>query len=110
MEEKINFEERFNRLSVLYNDLNDRFSAQEQELVRYKDNFCPKFKYGDKLWALNGQKQEIEVLKVDEIIINKFGVHYREYVDEKSFKQFPEQFCYESKEIADTKLNKVNKK
>lgn len=106
----MNIEEKFNRLSVLYNELNDRYSAQELELVRYKDNFCPKFKYGDSLWVLNNQKGEIDRIKVDEIIINKFGVHYREYISESDFKQFPEHLCYENKELADTALNKTNKK
>lgn len=104
-----NFEEKFNMISELYNELNDRYSATEAELIKYKDSFCPKYSYGDKLFAVDINAKEVKPLKVDEVIINKFGVHYREYVSETEFNQFPEQFCFDLEQDANLALEQLNK-
>ena len=104
-----NFEEKFNMISALYNELNDRYSATEAELIKYKDTFCPKFGCGDKLFVVDVNNKDVKTLSVDEIIINKFGVHYREYVSELEFKQFPEQFCFDIEKDANLALQQLNK-
>lgn len=104
-----NFEEKFNMISELYNELNDRYSATEAELIRYKDGFYPKYSYGDKIFVLDINARDVKPLKVDEAIINKFGVHYREYISETEFKQFPEQFCFDTEQDASLALEQLNK-
>jgi hypothetical protein len=94
-------------LRILCNELNDKCAKLEEELIYYKQRFCPKYMLKSKLFAVNANEKKIEEIKPDEIIITIWGISYREYLDEQKFKQFPETLCFSSFEEANAQLEKI---
>lgn len=94
-------------LEKLCDELNNQCAQLEDKLSFYEENNCPKFRVKNNLFIVNITEKKIETLKVDEIIINLYGIHYREYLNEESFKQFPEQFCFKEENEAKKYLEKI---
>jgi hypothetical protein len=62
----------------------------------------PKHELMQKLWVADLSNNKIQTISVDEIVINAFGISYRNYVGEESMYQFPERFCFANeKEVQD---------
>ena len=90
-------ESKFERLSDMYNEVVNENAKINEELEQYKLKVVPKYSIAHELFAIDIVKHDILKLKVDEIIIDKFGISYREYISETEFKQFPERFCFLNK-------------
>ena len=93
-------------INELYNELCEKYAATATELEYYKDKAIPKYNVGDKLHALNIKEKKIIKLVVDEIITNRFGIHYREYLNETELQQYPEQYCFDN--ILDAEISLKN--
>lgn len=93
-------DEKFEQLKQMYNELNDRFISTEEEVLRYRAKRVPRFEAGEKIYCVNTKDKKIVTLKIDEVIIDKFGISYREYINEKEFRQFPELFSFCDKDEA----------
>lgn len=107
MEEKIDFEAKYNKIKELYNDLNNKYAQAEEQLIEFSKKPVPKFEIGDNLFVVNLSKKDIERLKVDEIVANRFGIAYREFVSEVELKQFPEMLCFKQDSEAQNYLDNI---
>ena len=105
-----NLEEKYNELKIRFHEIVEKNAMLDEKLEKYNYKIIPAFSVGQELFCLNAKKREIVPLKVDEIIINKFGVAYREYTSETEFKQFPEVLCFENKIDANESLSKTETK
>lgn len=94
-------------INELYNEMCEKYTAVVAELEYYKDKFVPKYNVAEKLFAIDIREKKIVNLNVDEIVINNFGVHYREYVGENGLIQYPEQYCFNKSEEAEKYLNEL---
>ena len=99
-------EEKYARLKQLLEEYVEKNAELADALAGYQSKDVPKYGIGQELFCLDVPKHEIYSLKVEEIIINKFGIAYREYVKEDSFKQFPEHLCFLNKIEANETLIK----
>lgn len=100
-------QQKFERLKGLYNELNDKFAQCEEELIKYKSKFVPKYELKDKLFFLNVATREVESLVVDEIGITKLGVFYREFTSETELRQIPETLCFASEDEVRQKIKET---
>lgn len=82
------------KLEQMYNEVVDYNTKLENELETYKLKSIPKYDIKQKLYCLD-QNKNIVTLTVDEIVISKLGIFYREYKSENDFIQFPENLCSE---------------
>lgn len=80
----------------LYNDLHQEYCNVVDELEKYKDKLIPKFNIGEKLFAVNIKDKNVVEISVDEIVLNRFGIAYRNYASETEMYQFPEQYCFQT--------------
>jgi len=101
-----NLEEKNTRLKQLLDEYVNKNAELADALAEYQSKDVPKYGVGQELFCLDMAKHEIYSLKVEEIIINRFGIAYREYVSEDSFKQFPEHLCFLNKIEANETLVK----
>jgi Holliday junction resolvasome RuvABC DNA-binding subunit len=68
----------------------------------------PKYNLRQKLFAVQIIDKKILEIDVDEIVINIFGIAYRNFVSETEMYQFPEKYCFPNKEMADEFLDGLN--
>lgn len=98
-------------LKQLCDELNNKCAELEEEVISYRQNLCPRFMLKTPLYVvtLKDTKFEISEFTPDEIITNIYGIHYREYISEKDFKQYPEIMCFKTKEEAQEFIKQQNK-
>lgn len=101
-----NLEEKYEQLKKMFQAEVEKNAELDTQLEEYKHKLVAKYQIDQELFCLDIKKHEIFPLKVNEVIINKFGVAYREYVSETEFKQYPEILCFANKIDANEYLNK----
>lgn len=95
-------------IEELYNELNNKCSKMEDQLFEMSKKVIPMYRVGDILVCVDKDKKTCS-LTVDEIIITKLGVSYREYLSETEFKQFPEFRCFSCEGDAMCFIQQLNK-
>lgn len=103
--------EKFEELQKLCDSLNDKCAQLEEEVISYRQNLCPRFMLKSPLYVvtLKDAKFDISEITPDEIITNVYGIHYREYIGEDDFKQYPEMLCFKTKEEAQSFIEEQKK-
>lgn len=96
-------------LNELYNELNNQNAKLEEQLLRYRNyGFIPKLHVKDWGYTLNIKDNKVEQFQVDEIVLDMFGLTYREYISESEFRVVPDDLCFTNEQEATKALEKYN--
>lgn len=81
-------------LEKKFNELAEEYNRVVTALEFYETRVCPIYHVGEKIFVYKMNEKKVDNFKIDEIVINKSGVSYIEYINDKEFNIYPESFCF----------------